>query len=166
MRACLDRYSPLVYSMVRKVLRDASAVEDVVQEVFIELWQKAERFDPTRASEATFVATIARRRAIDRGRRIQSAPPAEDIEGTVIGGADEALDHIEVRDEARLARAALDRLPEAQRRVILMSVVQGLTHQEISTATGVPLGTVKSHIRRGLMRAAEELSVSKQEAES
>lgn len=166
-QSCLDRYSPLVYSLVRKALRDADAVEDVVQEVFIELWQKAGRYDPERASEATFIATVARRRAIDRGRRARSGPEIEDvegIEGSAISAPDSALEQVELLDEARRARAVLDRLPEQQRRVIVMSVVEGLTHQEIAATAGIPLGTVKSHIRRGLLRAAEELNSAPGEA--
>jgi RNA polymerase sigma factor (sigma-70 family) len=153
--ACLQRYSALVWSLARKFWTDVATIEDVVQEIFIELWRCADRYDPEKASEATFIATIARRRMIDRRRRSSRSPVQEDVMEQDLGERDEALDQVEVSDEARLARAALDQLRPEQRRVILMSVVDGLTHPEIASKTGLPLGTVKSHIRRGLDKAAQ-----------
>jgi RNA polymerase sigma-70 factor (ECF subfamily) len=153
--ACLQRYSALVWSLARKFWTDVATIEDVVQEIFIELWRCADRYDPQKASEATFIATIARRRMIDRRRRTSRAPSTEDVMDQEIGERDESLDHVEISDEARLAREALDQLRPEQRKVILMSVVDGLTHPEIASKTGLPLGTVKSHIRRGLDKAAQ-----------
>ena len=152
-RACLDRYGPLVWSVAKKAWDDVATIEDVVQEVFIDVWKSAERFD----SEATFIATIARRRVIDRRRRAGRAPSQELIEESTASVDDAGLAQVDLGDEARLAREALSDLKPDQRRVILMSVVEGLTHPEIATATGLPLGTVKSHIRRGLDQAAQKL---------
>ena len=162
--ACLQRYSALVWSLARKFWSDVATIEDVVQEIFIELWRCADRYDPQKASEATFIATIARRRMIDRRRRTSRAPNQEDVMEQDIGMRDENLDQVEVSDEARLAREALDQLRPEQRKVILMSVVDGLTHPEIASKTGLPLGTVKSHIRRGLDKAAQ-LVRSKQQGQ-
>ncbi len=159
--ACLKRYGPLVWSVASKAWRDAATIEDVVQEVFIDLWKNAERFDPERASEATFIATIARRRVIDRRRRIGRSPEQEAIEDNEVSAEDPGLSQVDLSDEARVAREALGNLKPDQRRVILMSVVEGLTHQEISTSTGIPLGTVKSHIRRGLEQAADKLRAAR-----
>ena len=156
-RDCLDRYGALVWSVARKAWDDVATIEDVVQEVFIDVWKSAERFDPEKASEATFIATIARRRVIDRRRRIGRAPVQELIEESTASVEDAGLAQVDLGDEARLAREALSTLKPDQRRVILMSVVEGLTHPEISSATGLPLGTVKSHIRRGLDQAAQTL---------
>lgn len=154
---CMERYGPLVWSLARKLMRDVATVEDLVQEIFIEIWKSAGRYDATKASEATFIATIARRRVIDRRRRISRMPAHEVIEEESRGGEDEALEHVDIRDEARRAHRALERLQPERRQVILLSVVDGLTHQEIATQTGMPLGTVKSHIRRGLDEAAQLL---------
>jgi len=162
--ACIQRYSALVWSLARKFWSDVATIEDVVQEIFIELWRCADRYDPLKASEATFIATIARRRMIDRRRRTSRAPVQEDVMDQDIGKHDESLDQVEISDEARLARAALDELRPEQRKVILMSVVDGLTHPEIASKTGLPLGTVKSHIRRGLDKAAQ-LVRSKQQGQ-
>lgn len=155
--ACLDRYGSLVWSVVGRAWRDHATIEDLVQEIFIEVWKNAERFDPERASEATFIATIARRRVIDRRRRLGRAPEVEDFEERDHAGGQDEQEHVDLGDEAALARAALQELRPDQRRVILMSVVDGLTHSEIATATGIPLGTVKSHIRRGLDQTAQRL---------
>ncbi len=163
---CLERFGPLVWSLARKLMRDVATVEDLVQEIFIEVWKSAGRYDAARASEATFIATIARRRVIDRRRRISRAPGEEVIEDGMRGGDDPGLEMVEVRDEARRAHEALERLQPERRKVILMSVVDGLTHQEIATVTGMPLGTVKSHIRRGLDEAAQLLRPRRQEGEA
>jgi len=157
--ACVERYGALVWTVVRRVLREHALAEDVVQEVFIDLWRHAERFDPSLGSEATFVTTIARRRAIDRRRRLQRAPqvglerPVEEIDVA----AQEQPVRLDLADEARPALEVLAGLPPDQRRAILLAVVEGWTHQQISEHTGVPLGTVKSHIRRGLEKVARRL---------
>lgn len=155
--ACLERYGAMVWSVVSKGWKDFSTIEDLVQEIFIDVWKSAGRFDPERASEATFIATIARRRVIDRRRRVGRSPELELIEEHEVGQEDSELALVDLGDEAQLAHEALGELKPDQRRVILMSVVDGLTHSEIATATGIPLGTVKSHIRRGLDQAAQKL---------
>jgi len=154
---CLERYSPLVWSLAKKLWSDIATIEDVVQEIFIEVWRCADRFDATKASETTFIATIARRRVIDRRRRAARAPVQEAVEEATVSAEEPGFAEVDLVDEARVAREALSELKPDQRRVILMSVVDGLTHQEIATATGMPLGTVKSHIRRGLDKAAKAL---------
>ena len=163
-RDCLERFSPLVWSIVKKLWREPASMEDLVQEIFIEIWRSAARFDPDKASEATFIATIARRRTIDRQRRTGRGPREEDIEERTVSIDDEGLSGVDLGDDARRAHEALAHLKPDQRRVILMSVVDGLTHQEIATATGLALGTVKSHIRRGLDKAAQMLRPSRGEA--
>jgi RNA polymerase sigma-70 factor (ECF subfamily) len=163
--ACLKRYGPLVWSVVSKAWKDAATIEDLVQEIFIDVWKSAGRFDPAKASEATFIATIARRRVIDRRRRLGRAPELELIEDHEVSQEDAGLSNVDLGDEAQLAREALIDLKPDQRRVILMSVVDGLTHNEIATATGIPLGTVKSHIRRGLDQAAQKLRSARGGAE-
>jgi len=154
---CLKRYAPMVWSVVSKGWKDYTTIEDLVQEIFIDVWKSADRFDPERASEATFIGTIARRRVIDRRRRVGREPEHELIEENEVSQEDSELSRVDLGDEAQLVHDALSDLKPDQKRVILMSVVEGLTHTEITSATGIPLGTVKSHIRRGLDEAARVL---------
>ena len=154
MERCLERYENLVWSAARRYLGASAEAEDIVQEIFIELWQKAGRYDPTRASESTFVMLIARRRLLDERRR-QSRQPAvapleraEERESQPEAGS--ALD-----DDARQVLGALQGLPAEQQRLLKMSLGEGLTHAEISAQTAVPLGTVKTLLRRGLLRLRE-----------
>lgn len=156
----LDRYRPLVWSIVRgKVPYDAA--EDVVQEVFIQLWKSADRFDPASGTEATFISTIAHRRLIDRqrrdARRATEALEAEALPASPQGG--EGLRNVELRDEAAWAEGALDHIRPEERAVLRMSI-SGLTHREIAEQTETPLGTVKSQARRGLERVRKLLKDS------
>lgn len=150
MKACVQQYGPLVWSIASRLIRSRAEAEDASQEVFIALWKAAEQFDPSRSSERTFVAMIARRRIIDRLRASGRRPD--------VGASDAALDtlpslaHLELErlPEARRAAEALGSLPNDRRKVIQLSVFEGLTQDEIASTTGLPLGTVKSHVRRGL----------------
>ena len=160
---CLDRYGPLVWSLTKRLSRDTTTLEDVVQEIFIAIWKNAGRFDPAKASEQTFIALIARRRIIDRQRRMAASPRLEALEDTSAAAEHAEFAEVDLGDEARRAREAMSMLSPDQRRLILMSVVEGRTHQEIATATGIPLGTVKSHIRRGLEKTAQILRPTEEE---
>ena len=146
-RECIARYGGLVWSIARRFeLADA---EDAVQEIFLDLWKSAARFDPSVASEATFIAMIARRRLIDRRRTRRRRPATEqlpEVPTTPAGGLQP-----DTTTEARKAARALDQLRPEQRQVIVLSACHGLSHGEISAQTGMPLGTVKAHARRGLM---------------
>ena len=148
--ALLDAYGALVWSIARKQVAPDVA-EDVVQETFVELWKSAARYDPERASEATFIATIARRRVIDQRRRIGRRPEVEEVEEQT-PVSDLGLEGVELADEARLAAEAMAQLRPEQQRVLRLSIVEGLTHTQIAAATRMPLGTVKSHAKRGLER--------------
>lgn len=154
----LSRYSALVWSLASGLSKDPHEVEDVVQDIFVDVWRSAKRYDPAVASEATFIATIARRRVIDRrrraGRRVDPEPLEEEL---APGEMDTGLRQVELDDEAAQAREAVAQLSGDRRRVLELSVVNGLTHREIAADTGIPLGTVKSHIRRGLAEVSERL---------
>lgn len=151
----LARYRPLVWSIVRdRVPHDVA--EDVVQEVFIQLWKSADRFDSSIASEATFVGMIARRRLVDRQRREERRTTPEALPEEVPSDH-EGPDPVEVRDEAERAARALARIRPEERRVLRMSI-SGLSHSEIARRTSQPLGTVKSHARRGLERVRKLLA--------
>jgi RNA polymerase sigma-70 factor (ECF subfamily) len=156
-KECLERFSPLVWSICRRGLRDATAAQDAVQEIFLELWRSAARYRPEIASEATFVTMIARRRLIDMRRRAARRPEETELEDGHEAPSEEVLDSLEVADEASRARRALETLRPEQRRVVLMSVTGGIPHSEIARRTGLPLGTVKTHVRRGLARVRKAL---------
>jgi RNA polymerase sigma-70 factor, ECF subfamily len=158
--ACLERYGGLVVSLVRRQCRSEAEGEEIVQEVFLDLWRHAARFDPARGGEATFVALLTRRRLIDRlrkaGRRIstESLPDDESAEIAFDGGLDSG---IERGAEVALARRALGQLPREHRRVLVLSLLHGLSHGEIAEHTRLPLGTVKSWVRRGLETVRKKL---------
>jgi RNA polymerase sigma factor (sigma-70 family) len=162
--ACIERYTPLVWTLARRMTRDVGVIEELVQEIFVEIWRSASRFDPVVASESTFIAMIARRRIIDRQRRAARSSTVElPDELDLVAEPEPDLARIDDRDESQRAARALEQIKPEQRRLILMAVVDGLTHQEIATTTGLPLGTVKSHIRRGLDRTAQILRAPRKE---
>jgi RNA polymerase sigma-70 factor (ECF subfamily) len=159
-RECVERYKNLVWSLARRQLPAAEA-EDAVQEIFIELWKSADRFDPQKASEKTFIATIARRRLIDRLRRHGRRPQMQSLPEPDEPAAEPAVDdHVAIERgvEASMAARYLAELRPEQRNVIRMSVVYGMSHSEIAESTGIAIGTVKSHIFRGLARVRERLA--------
>lgn len=135
------------------MLRNSEDAEDVVQEVFVDIWKNAERFDPSQASETTFVAMIARRRIIDRVRYTTRRISADSLEDVVTEPSTRADRDMQTSVEAAEASKAIAALRPEQRQVLQLSIVHGLSHQEISEATGMPLGTVKTHARRGLLQA-------------
>lgn len=156
-RDCVARYGALVWSLARRWSPDGSEAEDAVQEVFIDLWRTAARYDASRTSEAGWVAMIARRRLIDRARRRERLPALESIPDD-FDVASESERDLDREWRAEQARAVLRELPPAQRRMLELSLLHGRTHDEIARETETPLGTVKSHIRRGLQRARDLLA--------
>jgi RNA polymerase sigma-70 factor (ECF subfamily) len=156
-KACIDRFGGLVWSLARRMSPSASDAEDAVQDIFLDLWKSARKYDPRAASEATFVAMIARRRLIDRARSRTRRREEPLGEGERVAESERA-GRPERAAEAGLAAKALEQLAPDQRRVLLLAV-QGLSHDEIAGRTGLPLGTVKTHARRGLLRVREMLAV-------
>ena len=156
---CLNAYGGLVWSLARRMLRNTDDAEDIVQEIFVEIWKNAERFDPSQASETTFIAMIARRRIIDRIRHSARRISADSLDDIVTEPGTRADREMQVSVEAREAAKALDEIRPEQRQVLQLSIVQGLSHQEISEATGMPLGTVKTHARRGLVQVRQKLGL-------
>ena len=155
MQEIFESYAGLVRSIARRMRLRSADVEDAVQEIFIEVWRCADRFDETKGSAKLFIATIARRRLIDRIRKEVRQPqlaPAEELDDArwaEPGTAGETLAEAE-----RVARVVA-RLRPVRRRVLSMGLLEGMTHTEISHATGMPLGTVKTQMRRGLMQVRE-----------
>jgi RNA polymerase sigma-70 factor (ECF subfamily) len=150
-RLCIERHGALVWSLARRLSPTAADAEDATQEIFADLWKNAGRYRPELASEPVFVATIARRRLIDRLRAMKRRPATDplsegpgELADTTFGGDGE------VCAEASLAVSALAKLRPEQRQVLLLGIQQGLSHQEIASAMQIPLGTVKTLSRRGL----------------
>ncbi len=153
MQLCMDEYGGLVWSLARRYCPLLSEAEDGVQEVFIALWESAGRFDPSKGSESTFVATVARRRLIDRARsRTRRDRATAEAREEIVRDSAPAIDEAELGEDARRAREALARLTPDQQRVLELAVTRGHTHEQIARMTDMPLGTVKTHARRGLMR--------------
>jgi RNA polymerase sigma-70 factor, ECF subfamily len=148
-----DVLAPSIYGVVRRVLRDPSQTDEVTQEVFVEIWRQATRFDATRGSVRTWALTIAHRRAVDRVRSEQSHRDRQTVAGAAAVVApstpeDDAID----TDDRRRAREAMATLPPAQREALELAFYDGLTHVQIADRLDVALGTVKTRIRDGLIR--------------
>jgi RNA polymerase sigma-70 factor, ECF subfamily len=153
-RECLSRYGNLVWSIARRM--DPSEPEDAVQEVFLDLWKSASRFDPQIASEPAFVTMIARRRLIDRRRSRGRRPSLEG--GVELPTLVDQGNRPDTCAEANQAARALSTLRPEQRQVLVLATCHGLSHGEIASETGMPLGTVKAHVRRGLLSIRAALS--------
>ena len=161
MAQCLEQYANLVWSTARKWSASYGDAEDAVQEIFIDLWKSAARFDPEVASEPTFIMMVARRCLIDRRRKSGRRPEVEDLIGDQLPAPDEDPAWIAERGEdAVVATSFLNSLRPEERDVLVMSVQQGLSHQQIADRSGLPLGSVKTHVRRGLSRLRERLTRS------
>jgi RNA polymerase sigma-70 factor (ECF subfamily) len=154
---CIDRFSGLVWSLARRLCSSAAEAEDAVQEIFIDVWKSAGRFDPGIASETTFVAMIARRRLIDRGRRRMRRPEVPQIAET-IADASPVRNPSETAEEFGVAQRAFAQLRPEQQQVLQLAIHHGCSHEQIATATGMPLGTVKTHARRGLIKIRQILA--------
>lgn len=151
---CIKQYGGLIWSIGKRYLRDVTEVEDVTQEVFVELWQKAGRFDPSQGSEASFVALIARRRMTDRLRRAgraKSAPQTHHLDEVDEIGVSEG-DSLVWDEETRRTASCLQKLDAVRRSVLIMHLRDGESHRRIADALKLPLGTIKSHARRGLLQ--------------
>lgn len=144
--ALYDRYAGMLSSVLNRILRDAQAAEEILQDIFYQLWQTASSFDPSRGSLGGWLVVIARNRAISRLRKHNPAQGIELGENTVILPAN--LESTVARRELmERVRSALERLPQEQRAVVELAYFQGMTHSEIARSTGDPLGTVKTRLR-------------------
>jgi RNA polymerase sigma-70 factor, ECF subfamily len=148
MATLYDRYSSIVYSVGLRVLGDTGAAEDVLQEVFTQLWRNPGVFDASRGNLGAWLAVIARNRAIDTLRKRR---PETDIADIVVSVEPDMAGEAERARAMEKVRGALGTMPTAQRSALEMAYFEGLTHTEIAAKTGEPLGTVKTRIRAGLM---------------
>lgn len=146
-----------------RVLRDQAAAEDVVQDVFMQLWRRPGSFDPARGSLGSYLTLMARSRALDRWRtrRVCEAAVERFAEGTRLERplAEDAAEPVIRRDGQRSILRALERLPGDQREAVLLAFGKELTVREVAVAAKVPLGTAKSRVRLGLEKARAELMV-------
>lgn len=155
-----DQYARLVYSLALRVLRDAGDAEDVVQEVFCQVWRQASRFDVSRGNLAAWIMMLTRTRAIDALRRRKARPQlTSDSEQPERADKSPAVDvQVMWQGRAKDIRSALDNLPLLQRVAIELAFFDGLTHAEIAEQLEVPLGTVKTRVRQGLLRLRDSLA--------
>ncbi len=156
-----DRYGPILFGLLLRILRSRPEAEDVLQEVFLQVWRQARSFDPARGRAFTWLVTLARSRAIDRLRAVDSrerAARASAEEAPPAGEAQTWAEDDAVRAErAEAVRGALAELPEEQRQVLVLAYLEGMTQSEIAAAKGQPLGTVKTRTRTGLKRLSDAL---------
>jgi RNA polymerase sigma-70 factor, ECF subfamily len=150
-----DRYSGIVYGVALRVLGSTTSAEDVLQEVFLQLWRNPQAFDADRGRLAPWLAVIARNRSIDLLRK---RPMEEDIDELPISTGVNLEDEASERIAIDKVRGVLAQLPPEQRKTLEMAYFEGLTHTEIAGKTGEPLGTVKTRIRYGLLALRKAFS--------
>ena len=148
MAALFDRYSKVVYSVALRVLRDPASAEDVLQEIFMQIWRSPEGFIATRGSLGGWLAVVSRNRSIDALRRKR---PSEQVDEIGLASPYNLADEAERNMMIGKAREVIHLLPVEQRKTLEMPFFDGLTHSEIAEMTGDPLGTVKTRIRSALL---------------
>ncbi|MGB6309801.1 MAG: sigma-70 family RNA polymerase sigma factor [Steroidobacteraceae bacterium] len=158
-RECIEQYGALVWSLARRLSRSPSDAEDATQEIFLDIWRSAGRFDASRGSDKVFIATIARRRLIDRLRKATAEPPMVPVEALEEEAWADPGTASETSIEAEQAGRALAQLRPEQRQVLELGLLHGLSQSEIALRLQLPLGTVKSFMRRGLITVREYMNV-------
>jgi RNA polymerase sigma-70 factor, ECF subfamily len=143
-----DRYSSVVYAVALRVLGDTGAAEDVLQEVFLQLWRNPGAFDAARGNLASWLAVITRNRAIDSLRKRR---PEKEIEDVILSVAPDLAAEADRSRAAQKVREVLGTMPAPQRSALEMAYFEGMSHSEIAGKTGEPLGTIKTRIRSGLI---------------
>lgn len=156
-----DRVAGKVYGVVRRVLRDPSQSEEVAQEVLVEVWRKAARYDQEQAKATTWILTIAHRRAVDRVRREQSVRDRHDRAAIANHerSSDVVADAVTTRFEHEAVRNALDELTDLQREAVELAYFGGNTYRQVSELLDIPLGTAKTRLRDGLIRLRDAMEV-------
>ncbi|WP_415857382.1 ECF RNA polymerase sigma factor SigK [Sinomonas sp. G460-2] len=157
-----DALAPLVHGLVLRVVRDPAQSEEVTQEVFLEIWQQAKRFDADRGRARAWITVMAHRRAVDRVRAAQASADRDLREGVkeFRESYDDVEHRVEVALESERVHRALESLTEVQREAIRLAYYGGYTYGEVADALGLPLGTVKTRIRDGMIRLRDVLGVS------
>jgi RNA polymerase sigma-70 factor (ECF subfamily) len=152
------RYKLILFSLILRIVHSQPEAEDVLQEVFLQVWRKASDFDEARGRPFTWLVTLARSRAIDRLRALDSrdrtaTEAARDVPDSISDASDDAVKS----EQAGIVRGALVQLPEEQRRILVLAYFEGLTQSEIAERLTTPLGTVKTRMRSGMIKLRELL---------
>ena len=157
-----DRMGRMVYGVVRRVIRDPSQSDEVTQEVFLEVWRTATRFESERGSVKTWVLTMAHRRAIDRVRSEQASRDRTERVGhrERMRPFDSVSEDVEIRFEHQQVRTALDHLTDLQREAVELAFYGGYTYREVAELLDAPLGTIKTRMRDGLIRLRDVMGVT------
>ncbi len=154
---CYDQFSSFVFGLARRVIGDRRAAEDVTQDVFLHLWERAEAFDPGRGGLRTWLGTLAHRRAVDHVRREEARRRRNDRFGNQASVAPDVEEMAVAIVTAERVREALATLPAEQRDAITLAYFGGKTYREVAVELGIPEGTAKSRMRLGLARIADVL---------
>jgi RNA polymerase sigma-70 factor (ECF subfamily) len=156
-----DQCSGRVFGLVRRLLKDVAQSEEVTQEIFLEVWQNARRYDPSKGSAVTWILTMAHRRAVDRIRSSQSTRDRDQKIGLrdLETEYDSVAESVEVRVEHERVGQAMKRLTELQRQAVTLAYYGGYSHSEVAELLKVPIGTVKTRLRDGMIRLRDELGV-------
>jgi len=156
--AIYDRYKLILFSLIIRILHDRQEAEDVLQEVFLQVWRRAADFDEARGRGFTWLVTLARSRAIDRLRALASrGRVAAQAAGWVSDNTGDAASDASKSEQGAIVRRALIELPEEQQRALYLAYFEGLTQSEIAARLGDPLGTVKTRMRSGMIKLREVL---------
>jgi RNA polymerase sigma-70 factor, ECF subfamily len=158
-RAVYDQAAPAVLGTVRRVLRDPAQSEEVMQEVLLEVWRTAARFDPSAGSAAAWIMTVAHRRAVDRVRSEQRAAERELRAATASIAYDDVSEAVETTLDQERVRRCLDGLTDLQRESVTLAYYGGYSYREVAQLLGVAVGTVKTRMRDGLIRLRDCLGV-------
>ncbi|KQR44791.1 RNA polymerase subunit sigma [Frigoribacterium sp. Leaf164] len=157
-----DQTAPRVLGLVKRLLKDHAQSEEVTQEVFLEIWQTATRFDTARGSASSWMLTMAHRRAVDRVRASQAGRDRDLRIGVrdLDTDFDSVTESVEIRIEHERVERALGRLTELQRQAVRLAYYGGYSHSEVAAMLGVPIGTVKTRLRDGMIRLRDEMGVA------
>jgi RNA polymerase sigma-70 factor (ECF subfamily) len=157
-----DQISPRVFGLIRRLLVDHAQSEEVTQEVFLEIWQSATRYQPSRGGATTWILTMAHRRAVDRIRSSQSGRDRDVKIGIrdYVAEYDNVAETVETTIENERVKEALSQLTELQRQAVTLAYYGGYSHSEVAAMLSVPIGTVKTRLRDAMIRLRDELGVA------
>ncbi|QNE47833.1 sigma-70 family RNA polymerase sigma factor [Glaciihabitans sp. INWT7] len=160
--ALYDEISPRVFRLIRRLLVDHAQSEEVTQEVFLEIWQNASRYEPSKGGASTWILTMAHRRAVDRIRSSQSGRDRDVKIGIrdFVSDYDNVADTVETTIEHERVKEAMSQLTELQRQAVTLAYYGGYSHSEVAAMLSVPIGTVKTRLRDGMIRLRDELGVA------